>query len=140
MHALLTLAVLAGLSTAQEDFRSSTSTTTLMPPPSDDVQEEVAGLRKQVLDMVGEIRNQNQALFKQADLNRILSDKVVRPGSLRSWLRILLKVSDLSKQVKSLRQADTRLDERAELSELRAAKRDRKIKAKVKSLSDRLGQ
>ena len=73
--------------------------------------------------MLQEIRNQNQALFKHADHNRILSGKV----------------SEMSKELKSLRRDRSTAEEKLQLMEFKTAKKVKKVKAKMAGLGVRLG-
>ncbi len=78
----------------------------------------------QVDDMLQEIRNQNHAIFKHADHNRILSGKV----------------SEMSKEIKGLRKDKTALEEKLQLQEFKVAKKVRKIKTRLANADTRLGK
>ncbi len=78
----------------------------------------------QVDGMLQEIRNQNHAIFRHADHNRILSGKV----------------SEMSKELKGLRKDKTALEEKIQLQEFKVAKKIRKLKTRLANADTRIGE
>lgn len=87
-------------------------------------RQRVARLSGQVDEMLEELRNQNEAIFKHAGHNRILSGKV----------------SELSRDVKLLREQNDDLRQKMQLAEFKAARKIKKVKARLADVTGRLGQ
>lgn len=91
---------------------------------SQDLREKLALLKSQVDEMFEEIKNQNHAVFKQSDHSRILSGKV----------------SNMSKEIKLLKEENSILRDRLELHEFKTGKRFKKVKQKLDILAEGLGE
>ncbi|TRY75090.1 hypothetical protein TCAL_13207 [Tigriopus californicus] len=91
---------------------------------SQDLREKLAILKGQVDEMFEEIKNQNHAVFKQADHSRILSGKV----------------SNMSKEIKLLKEENSILRDQFELHEFKTGKRLKKVKQKLDILAEGLVQ
>ena len=73
--------------------------------------------------MLEEVRNQNHAMFKHTDRTRIISEKLV----------------DISDRVEEAEEDTAALFEKIQLINLKAEKKNKKTKDKIKEIEARLG-
>ena len=74
--------------------------------------------------MLEEVRNQNHAMFKHTDRTRIISEKLV----------------DITDRVEEAEEDSAALFEKIQLMNLKAAKKHKKTKDKIKEIEARLGE
>ena len=74
--------------------------------------------------MLEEVRNQNHAMFKHTDRTRIISEKLV----------------DISDRVEEAEEDTAALFEKIQLINLKAEKKNKKTKDKIKEIEARLGK
>lgn len=133
---ILLLFALLPLISAQEDDSSVVELTNeidedlLLSPEEEKIlkkktkkNKEIKSLKEQVEEMLQEVRNQNHAIFKQADHSRIISSKV----------------SELSGTIRALKEENTQLKEKIQLNEFKVAKKVKKVRTRLAEIEIRLG-
>ena len=88
-----------------------------------DLKKKYRQLKSRVDDMLEEVRNQNHAMFKHTDRTRIISEKLV----------------DITNRVEEAEEDNASLFEKLQLMNLKAAKKHKKTKDKIKEIEARLG-
>ena len=95
----------------------------LSPKDRKDLKKKYKQLKSRVEDMLEEVRNQNHAMFKHTDRTRIISEKLV----------------DMVDRVEEAEEDTAALFEKIQLINLKAEKKNKKTKDKIKEIEARLG-